>query len=124
MQKKESSKPTQDLRIAGSADVAGVERGAAFEFTFEGQSIKAYPGEMIGAALLATGISTFRLTRKGQPRGIFCGIGLCYDCLVVVEGKPNCRACLTPAQAGVQVRVQQAATLDICELYKKTTNFS
>lgn len=124
MQEKESSKSGQDLRIAGIADVAGTERGEAFEFTFEGQPIKAYPGETIGAALLAAGISTFRFTRKGQPRGIFCGIGLCYDCLVVVEGKPNCRACLTPAQACVQVRVQQANAPDICELYKKTTNFS
>ncbi len=89
-------------------DQARVERAAAFEFSFEGESILAYPGESLGAALIAAGHTTFRLTRKeGKPRGLFCGIGLCYDCLVVVDNRPNQRACVTPALPGSTVRVQQ-----------------
>ena len=99
-----------DLRVPGDHDIAGVERGTPFEFLFEGGPVKAYPGETIGAALTAGGITTFRTTRQsGKPRGIFCGIGICFDCLVVVDGKPNIRACVTPANAGMDVKAQNGS---------------
>ena len=95
-------------RVPLELDQARVARAAAFEFSFEGQPIQAYPGESIGAALTAAGHVTFRLTRKdSKPRGLFCGIGVCYDCLVVVDGRPNQRACVAPAQPGASVRIQQ-----------------
>lgn len=95
-----------DRRVA--ADVAGIDRGIPFEFTFEGRSIAAYPGETIGAALTAAGIRTFRYTRRyGRPRGIFCGIGICFDCLLIVNGSANQRACVTPARPGSIVRIQR-----------------
>jgi len=61
----------KQLRVRPECDTAQVERGPAFPFTFEGQSICAYPGETIGAALMAAGIITFRTTRRqGRPRGL------------------------------------------------------
>jgi hypothetical protein len=72
-----------------------------FHFQFEGRPIPAYPGETIGAALTAAGITGRR------PRGVFCGIGVCYDCLLVVDGAPNQRACLTPARPDATVHIQQ-----------------
>jgi hypothetical protein len=100
-------------RVPPEKDEARVERGPAFEFSFEGQPIPAYPGETFGAALMAAGQAVFRFTRnEGRPRGLFCGIGICYDCLVVVNGRPNLRACLTPAQPGADVRVQQGTAED------------
>lgn len=96
-----------DLRVRPPA---GPERGDPFEFTFQGTVVQAHPGETIGTALLAGGIRALRRTRAGDaPRGLFCGIGACFDCLVAVNGVPSRRACLTPARPGDQVEVQDVA---------------
>lgn len=96
-----------DLRVQAGRDSAGIERGAPFTFLFDGQPIHAYAGETVGAALTAAGITSFRTTRRGgRPRGLFCGIGVCFDCLVVVDGRPNERACLTSVRAGAVISTQ------------------
>ena len=72
--------------------------------TFDGQRVPLRPGQSVGAALVSAGIRSWRTTRKdGRPRGLFCGIGICYDCLITVDNAPNQRACLTPARPGMQV---------------------
>ena len=71
--------------------------------TFGGREIPFEPGQSIAAALIAAGIRSWRRTRDGAPRGLFCGIGACYDCLVVVNGTPAQRACLLPARDGDMV---------------------
>ncbi len=97
----------KNLRIRPECDTAQVARGPAFTFTFEGQAISAYAGETIGAALMAAGILTFRTTRhQGRPRGLFCGIGLCFDCLLIVDGIPNQQACMVAAKPAMRVQVQ------------------
>ena len=80
-----------------------VERGQAVTITVDGEPLSAYMGETIAGALLAAGRKAWRRTSHGQPRGIFCGIGLCFDCLVTVNGTPNVRACLTPVAAGMVI---------------------
>lgn len=83
---------------------------AEVEFTFDGVPISALPGQSVGGALLAAGIRSWRSTRmQGRPRGLFCGIGICYDCLITVGNAPNVRACLAPAQAGAVVTTQEGA---------------
>jgi predicted molibdopterin-dependent oxidoreductase YjgC len=70
-------------------------------FTFDGEEIAAQPGQTVAAALLAAGHRTLRHTRSGAaPRGVFCGIGACFDCLVTHNGVPGTRACLTPVARG------------------------
>ncbi|MEV5000631.1 (2Fe-2S)-binding protein [Nocardioides sp. LML1-1-1.1] len=70
--------------------------------TFDGRALPAEPGQSVGAALTAAGIRSWRTTRiEGRPRGLFCGIGVCFDCLVTVDGRPNQRACLTPVRDGM-----------------------
>jgi predicted molibdopterin-dependent oxidoreductase YjgC len=102
------------LRIPADRDIASVDRGVPFEFLFEGKPVRAYPGESVGAALMAGGIVIFRTTRQGgRPRGIFCGIGICFDCLVVADGKPNLRACVTPVVPGMEVRAQNGSAGDV-----------
>lgn len=77
-------------------------------FRFRDQEIAAEPGQSIGAALIAAGYRSWRTTRHGgAPRGVFCGIGVCFDCLVTVNGRPNQRACLTEAQPGDRVEPQE-----------------
>jgi predicted molibdopterin-dependent oxidoreductase YjgC len=71
---------------------------------FDGRTVPATPGESVGAALTNAGIRSWRSTRKhGRPRGLFCGIGVCFDCLLSVDGLPNQRACLTPVAPGMRV---------------------
>ena len=80
------------------------------EFSFDGRPIDAVVGQSIGAALIAAGHRSWRRTRFDQaPRGIFCGIGVCFDCLVEVNGRPSRRACLVPAQSDDVVTTQDGA---------------
>lgn len=76
-------------------------------FVFDGRDLRFQPGQTVGAALVAAGVRSWRTTRRqGRPRGIFCGIGVCFDCLLTVDGRPNVRACLVTAQEGMDVRSQ------------------
>jgi hypothetical protein len=80
------------------------------KFDFDGGAVPFRAGQSIGAALVAAGIRSWRTTRgRARPRGLFCGIGVCFDCLVIVDGTPNVRACVVPAGAGLQVRTQEGA---------------
>ena len=77
------------------------------ELTFDGRPLPVQPGQTVAAVLLAAGVRSWRTTRKaGRPRGLFCGIGACFDCLVTVNGTPSVRACLTRAQPGDVVTTQ------------------
>lgn len=72
--------------------------------TFRGIEVPAQPGQSIAAALVAAGITDWRTTRgKGRPRGLFCGIGVCFDCLITVDGARAERACLVPAADGMRL---------------------
>lgn len=75
-----------------------------FEITVDGRPVQVAPGQTIGAALHAAGIVSWRTTRfGGRPRGLFCGIGVCFDCLISVNGAPSQRACLLEARPGDEV---------------------
>ena len=78
--------------------------GPPVRLRFDGREIEALTGETIAAALAAADIVAVRQARSGAPRGPFCGMGVCFDCLVTVDGRPNQRACLTKAAAGMEVR--------------------
>ncbi len=81
-----------------------VQRGEPITVSVDGRPLPAFAGETVAALLLSQGIRTFRHTAKGhQPRSIFCGIGICYECLVTVDGVPNIRACLTPLAPGMAI---------------------
>ena len=82
-------------------------------FTFDDRPIDFVEGQTVGAALIGAGIYSWRLTRRhGTPRGLFCGIGVCFDCLVSVDGTPNQRACQLAAAAGMTVRTQNGTGHD------------
>ena len=77
---------------------------APVRLSFDGREIEGLPGETIAAALGAAGITAMRSARSGAPRGPFCGMGVCFDCLVTVDGRPSQRACLTKVAAGMDIR--------------------
>src|SRR4051812_30474374 len=78
--------------------------------SFDGAAVEALPGETLAAALAAAGILAFRRTEKGAPRGLYCGMGACFDCIVTVDGKANQRACLVKAREGMVVESAPPAT--------------
>ncbi|XVV06550.1 (2Fe-2S)-binding protein [Actinosynnema sp. CA-248983] len=80
--------------------------------TVDGTAVPARPGQTIAAALLAAGRTAWRDTRgSGRPRGLFCGIGVCFDCLVVVNGVPDVRACQRVLADGDDISTQHGAEL-------------
>jgi hypothetical protein len=78
--------------------------GPAFSISYDGTLLPALPGQTVGAVLWAAGVRSWRSTRTaGAPRGLFCGIGVCFDCLITIDGQTNQRACLVPARPGMVV---------------------
>lgn len=76
----------------------------------EGREVHAHPDEMLATALLRAGMQHFRDTPvSGSPRGPLCLMGVCFDCLVQVNGRPNVQACMTAVEAGMVVQWQRGA---------------
>lgn len=102
-------------RIVDHPILGAPSKGSRVLFTYDGVEMEGYEGEPIAMALKAAGIEVHRFTAKRhEPRGIFCAIGRCTDCVMVVDGKPNVRTCMTPLVAGMDVRTQDGvAPLDL-----------
>jgi sarcosine oxidase subunit alpha len=77
-----------------------------FEIEVDGKTILAYSGQMIAEALLANGLRGLRMTRQQSPRGVYCGMGICYECRMIVNGIPNVRTCMTLATPGCRIATQ------------------
>jgi predicted molibdopterin-dependent oxidoreductase YjgC len=74
---------------------------------FNGETIMVAGGQSVGAALLAAGQRITRTTRfASKPRGMFCGIGICFDCIATINGLTNQRACLTTVEEGMTIQTQ------------------
>ena len=84
----------------------GMTRGPEVRLTIDGRPVVAHQGESLAAVLVVEEQLTTRRTANGEPRGVFCGMGVCFDCLVIVDGVPGTRACLTWAADGMRVERQ------------------
>jgi hypothetical protein len=78
-------------------------RGPALELLVDGVPVEAFPGETVATALLASGRRAFRRTAQGDLRGPFCNMGVCFECLVTVDGVPGVRACVTTVRPGMAI---------------------
>ena len=86
------------------------DSGERLVFDFEGETFEACEGDSVAAALLASGVLVFRTTPvTGAPRGPWCLIGDCHECLIEIDGEPNRLACMTEVRAGMRVRRQTGA---------------
>ena len=84
-----------------------VDEAKMVEITVDGKPIRAIEGEPILAALLSQNIMINRYTlKRKEPRGLFCGIGQCTDCAMVVDGHANVKTCITPVKGGMIIRTQ------------------
>jgi hypothetical protein len=88
-----------DRRLTGA-----IERGRPVELIVDGVVVPAFEGESVAAALLATGRRALRVSpRRAEPRGMYCGIGLCFECLMAVDGGAAVRTCQTPVRDGMRL---------------------
>jgi predicted molibdopterin-dependent oxidoreductase YjgC len=91
-----------DLRISS------VPRGPVITILVNGKPCRAHEGETVHAALLASGRRVFGKTAgTGRPRGVFCGMGVCCECLVTIDGLPSQRACMTWVRKGMEVGIDE-----------------
>jgi predicted molibdopterin-dependent oxidoreductase YjgC len=79
------------------------------ELTVDGRPVTAPQGASVAAAMLAAGRRAWRTTAAGDARGVFCGIGACFECTATVDGTAGVRTCLTPVAPGMRVRTTGAA---------------
>ncbi len=96
------------MRIENHPILGEFTKGRKIEFEFDGKILEGFEGEPIAAALRAHGIVVHRHTSKNaEPRGVFCAIGRCTDCVMVVDGRRNIRTCITPLREGMKVETQE-----------------
>lgn len=77
-------------------------------FTLDGMAVEGAEGDTVAAALLALGRTACRETAvSGAPRGPYCMMGVCFDCLVVIDGVGNRQGCLVPLSEGMAVEIQR-----------------
>ncbi|HWP43267.1 MAG TPA: (2Fe-2S)-binding protein [Blastocatellia bacterium] len=69
-----------------------------------GQPVTVTEGSMVSAAVAAAGVAAFRRSVSGEPRGPLCGMGICFECRVTIDGRPHCRSCITACLQGMDVR--------------------
>lgn len=96
------------MRVTNHPILGEEEERKKVTLYYNGQPLEAYEGEPVAAALMNAGIRVFRTTAKRhEPRGIFCAIGRCTDCMMIVDGMPNTRTCVTVVKDGMRVEKQE-----------------
>lgn len=80
---------------------------------FEGDNIDVEKGQTVASALLVGGNMVFRSSVvSGQPRGPYCMMGVCFECLIEIDGIPNQRACMIPVREAMEIKRQQKTKSD------------
>ena len=96
------------MRIDNHPILGEYAKGKEIEIIVDGKETVAYEGEMIATAVVAAGKKVFRYTSKyDEPRGLFCAIGRCTDCVMEVDGRPNVRTCVAPVKDGMVINTQK-----------------
>ncbi len=83
--------------------VNNTERPAAVVIEIDGEQVEAFPGESLATAILASGRRVFRSTQGGSPRAPFCNMGVCFDCVVTVDGVTEVRSCMIAVRPAMKV---------------------
>ena len=95
-------------RIVVHPVLGDVPRRETAQVLFDGRPLSAVTGEPIATALLANGVVVNRtMPETGSPRGYFCGVGRCPDCMMTIDGVLNVRTCVTPIRDGMVIESQQ-----------------
>lgn len=84
----------------------GISRPPPISILVNGQPVACYPGETVAAALLASGYRAFRKSKANAARGPYCNMGVCFDCMVTIDGQGFRRACLADVTEGMRVEIE------------------
>jgi len=84
------------------------QNGKIIHLHFDGEAITAFDGDNLAAALLRAGKVQFRTAEKNDPRGPYCMMGVCFECLVEINGRPNQQACQITVRDGMMIQCQNA----------------
>lgn len=104
-------------RIKEHPILGEIEKGRLVTFHYNGRLMEGYEGEPIAVALKAADVMVHRYTKKlHKPRGIFCAIGRCTDCVMIVDGIPNVRTCVTPLDEGMVIQTQYGVSAEPFEV--------
>jgi len=76
--------------------------------TVNDAAVRVRPGTSVAAAIALAGVDTFRLSATGAPRGPLCGMGICFECRVELDGRAGVRSCMTTCRDGMSVRTGDA----------------
>jgi predicted molibdopterin-dependent oxidoreductase YjgC len=96
------------FRVENHPILGKLKKRKKVKIIVDGEEMEAYEEEMIASALLAYGKKVFRYTKRYmEPRGVFCAIGRCTDCVMTVNGIPNIRTCVTPVEEGMKIETQR-----------------
>jgi sarcosine oxidase subunit alpha len=91
-----------DLRIST------IKRKEKVTLSVNGKDVPAYKGETILAALMAAGYKTLKKSPlEKNPRGALCGMGVCFECIVTVNGIPNIRSCMTEVEDNMEIEIDE-----------------
>lgn len=88
--------------------IESIFRGEAVTLLVNGKAVTAYRGETVHAALLAAGYRVLRKSKTGTEfRGFLCGMGVCYECMVTINGLPDQRACMRQVEDRMEIRIDE-----------------
>jgi predicted molibdopterin-dependent oxidoreductase YjgC len=91
-----------DLKFRNSK--SEIRNGSMVTLTVDGVPVTMPVGSMVAAAILKSGKYAFRRSATGEPRGPLCGMGICFECRVTIDGEAHCRSCQTLCENGMDVR--------------------
>jgi sarcosine oxidase subunit alpha len=77
------------------------------KITVNGKPVEVPNGTMVSAAVARAGVTAFRRSVTGEPRGPLCGMGICFECRVTVDGRPHVRSCQLLCLPGMEVRTDE-----------------
>ena len=75
--------------------------------TVNGKPVEVAEGVMASGAVAIAGVTAFRRSVSGEPRGPLCGMGICFECRVTVDGRPHVRSCQLPCRPGMEIRTDE-----------------
>ena len=96
--------------VTGDLRIPTIRRQPAIRLRVNGRVIEATPGETVLAALTAAGFRVLKKSNvRGEARGAFCGMGVCYECLVTINGAPKQRSCMTEVEDNMEIQTYEPA---------------
>jgi sarcosine oxidase subunit alpha len=81
----------------------GMNADADVSFILNGKPARAAAGSSVAVATLANGVTAFRRSVTGEPRGPLCGMGICFECRLKIDGRSHQKSCQIPLAAGMVV---------------------